>query len=157
MAPEARSKRSSFQAKSTPSTDWLPYQDEPKYIAKSLRTRDLEPLAQHDWFVSLALAMKHHGDGVQSQMVGKLYYFLLDFIPQALNEEYGHISGKNVIDYLLCHAGEYQFSRHRICKNADTAFKNLEKWIRLGKDWQDASKDVRCAQPTRCNRHEGIF
>lgn len=80
-----------------------------------------------DWFLSFASAINDEGDSIQAIMFAKLYLFLRDFIPGSLDgDRFSFIDGSSVISHLLCHAGEFAVSQHRLAKDAIAAFSELE-------------------------------
>lgn len=70
-------------------------------------------------------------------MLAKLYVFLRDFMPDGLAGRWAHIRGEDVMRY-LCSSTEVATSRHRVAKDAKTAFDELEQWMRRGADWREA-------------------
>ncbi|KAG6358149.1 hypothetical protein INS49_014033 [Diaporthe citri] len=119
-------------------TDWLPRQGPLTLTTKGVHARYIENNRHRDWFLCLAWAIdKDKHDPVQSKMLCKLYAFMLDFIPQGLAGDFAHIRGDEVMDQLLCHC-ESTKSRHRVTRQAEAAFTELEKWMGKHENWMDA-------------------
>lgn len=109
--------------------DWLPHRGPLTLTNKGVHTRYIENNRRGDWFLCLAWAIdKHKHDPVQSKMLCKLYAFMLDFMPQGLAGDFAHIRGDEVMDQLLCHC-ESTKSRHKVTRQAEHAFSELEKWM----------------------------
>jgi hypothetical protein len=118
--------------------DWLPSQGAPTLTTKNLHTQYIKDNRQSDWFLCLAWAIdEYKEDLVQSRMLCELYAFMLDYIPGGLAGDFAHIRGGDVMDQLLSH-NETTASRHRVTRQAETVFAELEKWMRGHKTWRDA-------------------
>jgi hypothetical protein len=78
-------------------------------------------------------------DEMQCKMFIKLYAFLREFMPRGLSDEFAHIEGNDVAQYLLCQKNEFAVSRHKFTLRALTAFDELHEWM-TGKNWKDAIK-----------------
>ncbi|RWA10339.1 hypothetical protein EKO27_g4766 [Xylaria grammica] len=134
--------RASSATRSTTPGQWLPYQGEPVMTTKSIQGRFIDTYRDRDWFVQLAMLMEPL-DQTQSKLFLKFYFFLRDFMPYGLigndndDSSFGHILGNDVMNFLLCQ-GEHTVSRHKVTKNAEFAFLELEKWMGRGKTWREA-------------------
>ncbi|KAK9792838.1 hypothetical protein SCARD494_06706 [Seiridium cardinale] len=120
-----------------PMSNWLPSQHPPIIPTKALHLNFINANKHHDWFLRLAWAMNEDkGDELQCRMLAKVYIFLREFMPQGLTGEFAHLQGDQIMHHLLCHKGEHQMSRHKMAKEADAAFAELQKWM-AGNDWTD--------------------
>ncbi|CAJ2503080.1 Uu.00g104740.m01.CDS01 [Anthostomella pinea] len=140
----SRSSRSPSKSSMASPAAWLPYTGEQRLVAtKALHNRYIETHKSHDWFLRLADAMSvEKADPLQSKMFAKMYVFMRDFMPQGLTGKYAHIRGDDVMRHLLCH-NEHTVSRHKVSKAADTAWREMEKWVKGGATWKEALQDAR--------------
>lgn len=72
---------------------------------------------------------------VQSRLLAKTYLFLRDFMPKGLTSPYAHISGNDLMRYLLCHANEHSRSRRRLYRETENGLSELQDWINTGSNW----------------------
>ncbi|KAI0448258.1 hypothetical protein F5B21DRAFT_510356 [Xylaria acuta] len=75
----------------------------------------------------------------QGKFLAKLYCLFVDFLPQGLVGCLGNINGNDIMDYLLVGLGETAPSRHKFSRDTEIAWVELESWMKMGKDWQDAA------------------
>lgn len=136
MSPTAQSPTKSAKAKPH-REDWLPHQRPDNSTSAKVITRGLLSAYSYcDWFLSRASAMEKQ-EPVQARIFTKFYLFLRDFIPQGLTGRFAHIRGSDVMNLLLSHL-ETTPSRHRVAKQADMAFSDLESWMGSHRGWEDA-------------------
>lgn len=121
-------------------TDWLPLARQGP-LEKHVSMNMIKTEKHKDWFMNLADAIINlKGHATQGRMLAKAFFFLRDFLPDGLTGDFSHIQGDNVMQHLLCHDGEHSVSRHRVTRDAEVAFSELERWMQRGKDWQEALK-----------------
>ncbi|KAG8157771.1 hypothetical protein KVR01_012433 [Diaporthe batatas] len=134
------------------STDWLPSQGAPTLPTKNLHPQYIRDNKQSDWFICLAWAIdEYKNDQVQSRMLCKLYAFMLDYIPTGLAGDFAHIRGGDVMDQLLSH-NEKTASRHRVTKQAEIVFAELETWMKGHKSWEEALQHPRESRKSNASR-----
>ncbi|KAJ4394458.1 hypothetical protein N0V93_003676 [Gnomoniopsis smithogilvyi] len=136
----ARSSRSSLSSSKRP--DWLPCQRDQPLLTQPLNVRFIKLHKSQDWFLALAYEL-HERDSTQGRLLAKTYLFLRDFIPGGLSGPYAHISGNELLRILMSHPGEISLSRHKVAKEAESAFAELGRWMQKGANWKQASKVAR--------------
>lgn len=126
-------------------TTWMPIVRSEPLITKALSKAFIMRHKDADWFLNVAWAVME-SDETQGKMLAKTYLFLCEYMPQGFTGEYAHIHGNEVFQHLLCQLGEFSLSRHMFTKYADTAFSELESWMRKGSNWEEA---LRAAETLR--------
>lgn len=112
---------------------------------------------KNDGFMALsrAIRQKYPSQETQECMLTKFYLFMRDCLPHGLTGEYEHITGDDVMEHLLC-CNETAPSRHRVTKQADVAFANLESWMAKGENWREAQSALGNAESdTKQKRSNG--
>lgn len=117
---------------------WLPVAVHAPLLTTALTMHFVRKHKKHNWFLMLSHTMSDFKDATQGRMLAKAYLFLHDHLPSGLTGDYAHISGSDVMNYLLGHLTEQAASRHKTTKNANAAFDDLEKWMSRGQTWKDA-------------------
>lgn len=121
-------------------TAWLPLVGESP-LTRALTKNFIKIHSHGDWFLKLAWAIIEQGqDETQGRMLAKAYLFFQDFLPKGLVGNLSHIHGSDLMQHLLCHIGEFSTSRHKITRDADGAFSDLERWMKKGANWREALK-----------------
>lgn len=133
-----RTRTGSASRTTTAADEWLPLQRSQSIVTgRILRNGDIQVHSYRDWFMAFALALKKT-DPTQSTLLAKTYLFLRDYMPEGFTGRFSHISGRDVMDYLLCHPGTTCTSRHKFAKSMKTALNDLEVWMGTHKSWQAA-------------------
>ncbi|RYC64465.1 hypothetical protein CHU98_g1747 [Xylaria longipes] len=133
---------------------WLPAPRVPLTITKAVNLGTIKNRQESDWFMGLATAMNQvKKDQPQCRMFAKMAFFMMDVLPRGLVLDFGHINGDDVMHQLLCHMNEMAASRHKVSRDADTAWQQLEKWMSLGDDWKAASQNARRDPSAGKNRY----
>jgi hypothetical protein len=59
-------------------------------------------------------------------------------MPRGLTDAFAHISGNELMRYLLCHANEHARARHRLYQDALTSFQEMREWMGAASSWETA-------------------
>ncbi|KAI1265526.1 hypothetical protein F5Y18DRAFT_54253 [Xylariaceae sp. FL1019] len=130
--------------KSTTAMDWLPLAREAPFLNRPADKNFIKTRKTRDWLVRFAFALSDEARPVkqpqQGRMLAKVHVFLQDFIPGGLTGSFSHIHGDDVMRYLLSHSTEHTVSRHKLTKDAEIAFTQLQEWMSGCQNWQAALK-----------------
>ncbi|KAI1181896.1 hypothetical protein F5B17DRAFT_423012, partial [Nemania serpens] len=126
-------------------TSWLPEPRQPPLLTKPMNMNNIRSLKDRDWFMCLADAIDElQNDQLQCRLLGKMYFFMRDVLSRGLVGDFAHIDGDQVMHYLLSYTGESSASRHKVSRDADTAWIQLERW-KKGNNWREALELAKAA------------
>lgn len=126
-------------------TEWLPLaREEP--LTKHMSMNLIKQEKHRDWFMNLAWAVTERGDQTQGRMLAKTFLFLRDFRPRGLVADLAHIHGNEVMEHLLSNK-EHAISRHKLTRDANDAFAELDEWMKKGNDWKEALRNAKAESP----------
>lgn len=126
-------------------TEWLPLARE-ESLTKHMSMHLIKQEKHRDWFMNLAWAVTERGDQTQGRMLAKTFLFLRDFRPRGLVADLAHVHGNDVMGHLLSNK-EHAVSRHKLTRDANDAFTELDEWMKKGNDWKEALRNAKAGAP----------
>ena len=131
-------------AREAPMPDWLPRARATPLLDRVLTMTWLRQRQNADCFAGLAVLMCLKRSGAyQGRILAKVYIFIREYMPRGLVGRWEHISGRDVMEYLLAGTKEQCVTRHPATKSVVAGFRDLEKWMARGATWQDALANAR--------------
>ncbi|KAM3511615.1 hypothetical protein MY11210_004769 [Beauveria gryllotalpidicola] len=96
-------------------------------MARAITANAIESRHNEDWFLKLASGTIQRGAAAQGKLFARFYCFMLDFIPGGLTgQRFEHLLGGDIMDHVLSSAGETAPSRHKLAREIEAAWNDLE-------------------------------